>query len=129
MQIMTRHLSLAAIVAGLAFSTASTGSLAQQNPAQQPQQQQTPQVDNERLEVYAEAANEVQKLNGEYRAEAETVQNPNELNALREETEAKMIDAIEEKGLSVEEYNQITTAARSDPQLAQRITQMMSESR
>ncbi|MBU2092189.1 MAG: DUF4168 domain-containing protein [Alphaproteobacteria bacterium] len=40
-----------------------------------------------------------------------------------------MIQAVEQKGLSVEEYNSITAAAEADPDLSQRIVAMINEKR
>lgn len=123
MRTVNRNLTLAAVLAGAMGLAALPGvSVAQQQPPAA-----AADIDTGQLETYAKAAVEVRKLNGEYRDQAEKVRNPDELSDLRQDTEAKMIEAIEDEGMTVASYNKITTAARSNPQLAQRIHQMMNE--
>jgi GTP1/Obg family GTP-binding protein len=77
------------------------------------QQQQQPSFSDAELQTFAEAAMEVQQINQEYQPQMQQAQTPEEQQSIRDEATEKMVEAIEEKGLSVEQYNEIASAAQT----------------
>ncbi|WP_300579067.1 DUF4168 domain-containing protein [Phenylobacterium sp.] len=77
------------------------------------------------VEGFAEAMTDVQSLNEEYgpRVTAET--DATAQATLQQEMNTKMTAAVEESGLTAQEYNQIAAAAQTDAELRARIGQAM----
>jgi hypothetical protein len=48
---------------------------------------------------------------------------------VQEQAAAELVSAVEGKGLTVETYNAIATAARDNPELAGRIAKLMEQAR
>jgi hypothetical protein len=110
----------AAIATGPAWMSAAAAQGYGAQP-QQEQQQQMPSFSDAELQTFAEAAKEVQQINQEYQPQMQQAQTPEEQQSIRDEATEKMVEAIEQKGLSVEQYNQIASAAQSDPETAEKI--------
>lgn len=81
------------------------------------------------LEAYARATVEVGEIREEWRTEVAKVDTPDEGQRLRDEAAAKMISAVEEEGLTVDEFNAISAAAESDPDLNAQIAELLTELR
>ncbi|WP_185961413.1 DUF4168 domain-containing protein [Telmatospirillum sp. J64-1] len=100
--------------------------MAQQDPA--PQQQTAPQAqhdfDDAKLVQFASAADDMAGVAQEYETRLQNATSEEEGMRLREEANAEMMGILQENGLSVEEYNQILTAALSDPALHARIIEL-----
>lgn len=79
------------------------------------------------LKSYAVAALEVEKLNYSYSERLQAARTAQERKTIRQEATEKMTKAIEDKGLTVQTYNEITSAARSDRQLAEKISHYVKE--
>ncbi|WP_404421087.1 DUF4168 domain-containing protein [Thalassospira australica] len=91
-------------------------------PQQIAQAAQT-EFSDEKLQQYADAVTEVQELNIKWQQRVQENQDPEKTQELRQEATQEMVVAIREKGLTVEEYNQITEAATNDPELSNKISQ------
>lgn len=79
------------------------------------------------LEAFLEAATEVQNIKVAYDpifADAETEA---EQEAIWTEATDKMVDAIQEAGLTIDQFNEIATTAQGDPELAQEIEEHRSD--
>lgn len=115
-----KHTFVAAIVTtGLGLGSAFTGAHAQ-NSGGGP-------IDNQQLALYAEAAVEVSKIRQTYLPKIENTQDPKESAALREEATSKMVNSINEIGISVDDYNRITKRLREDPELAEHVNKMIKD--
>lgn len=114
--------ALTAIATGPALISAAAAQGAQSTPPAQGQQmkQGLSFSDNE-IKAFAEAVKEVQNISQEYQPQMQKAETPDQQQAVRKEAEDKMISAIEGKGLSVDQYNQIAAAAQSDPQTAAKV--------
>lgn len=100
----------------------------QGQPAQgQPQQGQPAQppaevnISDAQLEKFVTAFGEVRELEQAFTRELEEIDNQEEAQALQQSTQQKMMGAVEDSGLSVEEYNEIVSAMRQDPELREEI--------
>lgn len=116
---MTRTLrnTLVSLAAILSFGAVT----AMAQPQQQQQQPQAMDVSDAKLEQFVEAVTEVQSVQQEYASEIQSTQEAAEAQALRQEAQEKMVGAVEDAGLSVTEYNQISQQLQSDPELSNRL--------
>lgn len=70
------------------------------------------EVSDEKLQQFAEAAAEVQKIQEDYAAKAQSLQKA---------TEEKIVSSVQEAGMSVAEFTAIVERMQSDPSLARRL--------
>jgi hypothetical protein len=136
------HLSLSAMLAAGAAVLALAGApaLAQEpgaDPQQQPQPEYQPQppapgqapgtteVSDEQIEQFAEAYSEVAQLRDSYTQQIVQAEDPDRATELQQEANEKMIEAVEDKGLTVGEYNMIAEAMDRDPELQERVLQRL----
>lgn len=75
----------------------------------------------ETLQSFAVAALQIQEINMQAQEELQAAETPEDQEQVQEDATQMMMQAIEAEGLSVEEYNEIATAAQSDPDLAGQI--------
>lgn len=131
-----KHSSILASVAAAALLTAGLAGEAvaqQQQPAEQPpvqppaEQQTMPpaEVNEEQLEAFADAALDVQRVQQEFSAELQQVDDPERIEELQMQAHEQAAQAVEDKGLTIEEYNTILQAANADPELYSTIVAMM----
>ncbi|TVP93548.1 MAG: DUF4168 domain-containing protein [Pseudomonadaceae bacterium] len=131
---MTNLKTLTAAVALATFGMASTAAMAQaQDPAQDPAQQQygAPEqqaaaapVSDEDLQKFVDAANEVSEIRDEFTGRLEGVESQEDAQALQLEAQEKMVEAVEESGIDVTQYNEIATRLQADPELQERAEAM-----
>jgi hypothetical protein len=81
----------------------------------------------EQIEAFADAAIEVQRVQTELDAQTQAAQNPDEVARLQQQAQADASQAVEAKGLSVDEYTAIAQAANQDPQLYAMIVDLMQQ--
>jgi hypothetical protein len=81
----------------------------------------------EQIEAFADAAIEVQRVQTELDAQTQAAQNPDEVARLQQQAQADAAQAVEAKGLSVDEYTAIAQAANQDPQLYAMIVDLMQQ--
>ncbi len=91
-----------------------------QQPAQ-PQQPARPDFDDETLERFAGAWNEVQEIRDDYMGEIQAAGDAEQAQALQQEAQEKMVEAVTEAGVEVSDYNAIATHMGQDPEFAQMI--------
>lgn len=99
-------------------------------PAQQPQQPppaQQPEFSQSQLESFASAVLEVQEIRSKWQTQLQGAENAEKAQELQAQAGAEMVSAVEEKGLTVETYNAIATAARDNPALADRIGKLLQQ--
>lgn len=117
----TYSLILCAIVSGIAaamLAATSPQAIAQDQPA-------TPDFSQQQIEAFAGAAIEVQRVKTELDAQAAEAGNPDEVARLQQQAQAEASQAVEESGLSVDEYTAIAQAASADPALYATIVDLM----
>jgi len=91
------------------------------------------QFSDAKLQAFAVAAVEVSDLLREWRPKIQAARqdgNQDELNRLREEANAQLLDAIKgADGITVDEYKNISATAREDKELYQRLNDMVKQVR
>jgi hypothetical protein len=98
----------------------------QQPPAQQPPAQQ-PEFSQNQLKSFASAALQVQELRSKWQAKMQEAGSAEAASALQEQANTEIVQAVGDAGLTVESYNTIATAARDNPDLANRIASLMQQ--
>ena len=97
----------------------------QQQPSQQPALPSD--LSQDQIETFADAAIEVQRVHQDFNAQVQTAENPEEIEQLQQQAQDDARQAIEGKGLSVDEYSAILEAANQDPQLYAMIVETMQQ--
>lgn len=96
-----------------------------QPPAQQqPQQQQQSQISDAKLEKFSAAMAEVRSVQQEYASAIQEADSTDEAQTLRADAQDEMRGAVEDTGLSISEYNQISQRLQSDQDLVRRLQEI-----
>jgi len=96
-------------------------------PAQAPTQGNMPghaeplEVDDKTLEKFADAYGDVQSIQQDFARDLQQVSEESEAQALQRAAQEEMMAAVKDSGLSVTEYNEISMAVSSDPELQKRV--------
>jgi hypothetical protein len=110
--------------AGLAFGGALAGPVA--TPAAQAQDANS--FNDEQLRSFAEAAVKLTEIRSEYQSQMGNAQSDEERAQLQQQTNQRMAQAVQNTdGISIEEYNQIASASRTDENLAEQINTYIEE--
>jgi len=107
--------------AALLIGAAMTGASAQQQPMP-PAEFSEGQIDS-----FVEVALEVQRVQEDFNAEVQGVDDAGEVERLQQEAQEEARQAIQDGGLSVDEYNTILHAANQDPELYAMIVERMQQ--
>ncbi len=117
---------VAALVCLMSVPVTAQDAGGQQYQTQQQQQQPPPSdfSDND-LEKFAEAQSKVEDIRSEYSEALSEVEDNAEAQALQETYSHRMVQVIENNGLSVEDYNQIIMAMQGDEELREKVNNLM----
>lgn len=107
----------------------------QQPPGQQPPAQQPPgtgvpgaaqpaQINEETIEKFAGAFSEILVIQETFTEKLEAAESNEDAQALQQEAQQEMVEAVQDNGLSVAEYNEVVAMMEQDPQLRERVLQM-----
>jgi hypothetical protein len=84
-------------------------------------------IGRQELKTFAVATREVNQIDADYQPKVEAATSPEERQQIEEEAMDKMVQSVEDKGLSVGQYNQIALLAEFDPSVAQQIATYLNE--
>ena len=114
--------AVAALCAGIAFAPNALAQGSEQ-PATPAPAIEAPAVPDEKLNSFAVAFLEVEKIKQEYTQRLQQAGSEAEQQQIQNEAGQKMLQAVEAtEGITVDEYNQIIQSAQADPDLAQRLS-------
>lgn len=102
----------------------------QQQPPQgqgaAPAQEQVPtDFSDAELEKFASAQDELETIRQEYSGKLEKTEDPDKAASLQQEASEKMVTIVQDEGLDVETYSNIALAMQSDPELREKVEDMM----
>lgn len=80
---------------------------------------------DEELQNYVLAMQDVSAIGQEKEPEIANAEGEDEAQKIWQEAQEEMAAAVEDRGLTVQEYNEITQAAQSDPELASKLNSMV----
>jgi FtsZ-interacting cell division protein ZipA len=130
MKIQPVVLTLSAVLAGALILALALPMQAQDAQPKQPQpsaQQVEPSQDQ--LKSFASAALQVQEIRSKWQTRMQAADSDEKAQEFQTQASAEMVNAVKEKGLTVETYRAIATAARDNPELAGRIAKLMEQAR
>ena len=82
---------------------------------------------DESLQSFAVAAVQVMEINASAQRSMIGAESADEQQQVQAEASEQMVLAIESQGLTVEQYNEIATAAQADPEVANQIQRYIGE--
>jgi len=102
---------------------ASAPVLAQEGGAtmQQPAPADSASVTDEQITAFIAAAQGVNMIAQTYQPQLEAAESEEAAMAVQQEAQDQMMAAVEQSGLSLEDYNAIAAGVQTDPELAERI--------
>ncbi|MFW6284258.1 MAG: DUF4168 domain-containing protein [Desulfosalsimonas sp.] len=130
--ISKNHLIIACALALVFFLCGPAAAQSQDTGQQQQQQQQqeeTPDFSDSRIEKTAEAYTEITKIREEYQDEFSQTEDSEKAQELQTKINEKITEAIEQNDMSVEEYNEVITAAQTDEDLRAELLDLIREMR
>ncbi len=80
------------------------------------------QIDQKKVEQFADAYVEVQTIQQRANADLESATDPAQADQLKTTAQSDMIAAVERSGLKVEEFNQIVASMAADTELRSRVS-------
>lgn len=114
--------SASLVATGLAATPALA---AQEQPAQGAQsQQQSQNFSDDQLQNFASASQEIAGISQDYTKQLQGAGDADAQQSIREEANQKMVQAVQDNDLEVEQFNQIGQAVQNDPQMMQKVQQM-----
>lgn len=123
MKAPTRAFAAALLAAGVSFAVPSV--LAQPSGSTSTGKQvEKPSVSDDKLDAAATAIVRVNSVAKEYRERFETAA-PGDRERIADEADAAIEQAVNDSGLSVDEYNSIIDIAQSNPDVQSRILQRL----
>lgn len=120
-----RNAPLAAAL-GLAVAMAAAPGMVS---AQEGYDQAPPPVEltETKINQFVDALQEISDIRHEVSAQMEAAGDMEEAQRLQQDAQAQMIEAVENAGLTVEEYNQIASTMGSDPEMQEEIRSRLEE--
>lgn len=80
---------------------------------------------DQELQNYVLAMQDVSEIGQEKEPEIANAESEEEAQEIWQDAQEEMAAAVEERGLTVEKYNEITQAAQTDPELASKLNSMV----
>lgn len=121
--------SLSVVALAAAFTPAAVAQQAPPQPSAEAPASAAAQPSEEELRTFASAALEVREIGAEWQPKITEAESEEHAAEIQTQARDEMVEAVEQKGLSVDRYNEITQAVRSNPELAEKVTAYMQESR
>lgn len=121
-------LTLGTVQAQSYGNPAQGGDPAQQQGGAPPANYQPAQpadVNDETLNKFADAYGKVQSIQQDFAKDLQQVSEESEAQELQRSAQDEMMEAVEDSGLSVTEYNEISVAVSADPELQARVRSAM----
>lgn len=115
-------LTLTAVTAALAFGGSA---LAQEEYQAPPPQPETIDVSNQQLERFAHAQVEIIDIRQDFSARLQDVEDSEKAHELQLAANEEMTQAVKGAGLDVKAYNEIAMAIQSDPELQEKLNELM----
>ncbi len=123
--LMAGAAALTLMIGGTAYAAQNQGA-APQGPAQG--QTAMEPVTDEQLAQFITAATDVQNVQADYAQRMQNTQDQEKAQSLRQEAQDQMIAAVEESGLTVQQFNQIGQRLQTDQELAERLKSIQGDS-
>lgn len=94
-------------------------------PAMQPSR--SANFDDETLSKFADAYLDLQEIRIDYTTRLQTAEDKTQAQQLQQEASEKMLEALQENDLEVEQYNRIAMTIQTDSRLREKVAQIVTE--
>ncbi|MEP2828151.1 DUF4168 domain-containing protein [Parvibaculum sp.] len=111
---------LGAVMLGFSFVAVAAPAMAGDRVAQAGQPAGS--FSDEQLQAYANAAIQVQQINRAMEQASQNKSDPDEMQRMQQQAYADLERVIKSNGLTIEEYNAIGQAARTDEEVRNKVT-------
>lgn len=118
---MKKTLTASALLSALLLATAPVHAQTDAQTTPPAASQPAASIDDAQLEQFASALNHISEIQEQAMAELSQVEDQQQAQVIQQEANEKMVDAVNESGLSVEDYNLIANQLQTDPELQQRL--------
>lgn len=112
----------------LAMGISSGAVMAQQNPpagtAQAPMTAPAPNFSDAQLEKFVSASKKVAMISQEYTPELQASPDDASRKKVYKKADEKMVKAVHDEGMTVDQFNGINQALQQNPQLVQRVQEI-----
>lgn len=125
--IRARVMTAAALSAVLVAGAAGVPQTVAQTTQQTAPDAGSGQFTDEQLRSFAAASIEVESLHQRWAPQIAAAETPDAQADIRAQAMEEMGQAVQAEGLTVDEYNEIVSAIRADPETAQTVVQYRSE--
>ncbi|RUO58977.1 DUF4168 domain-containing protein [Pseudidiomarina insulisalsae] len=117
------------IATAIFATTAATAAPMAQQAAQGQAMQQQKQIEitDTLLEKFVVAMSNVQQISQKYSEQFQNAQDAEAAQEIQQKAQKEMISAVNDAGLSPDEYNAVIQQVQQDPELQQRLQEMTSE--
>jgi hypothetical protein len=122
---MPKIKGFALFAATLLFPLGVVQAQPQPQQALPPQTQTTEQVPEQKLNQFAQALKMVAQLDAKYRPQIEKESNVDKRQKIAQQAQQEMIKAVNQVGLSVEEYNALTFKLQQDKAMQEKLQQKL----
>lgn len=118
-----------AAAAGLAMSATAAVAYEREGTYQQPPagEAQQAHVSSQQLDQFVDALQEISEIRHEAARDLEATDDMEAAQHVQQRAQELMIEAVENNGLTVEEYNRIAALMGSDPELQERVHSRLEE--
>lgn len=89
--------------------------------------QQNVEFGDEKIAAFVDARESVVEISQQWEERLNNAESQEKLNSLQQEAQQEMVEAVREEGLTVNEYNMIVDATQTDPELRERVNEMMTQ--
>jgi formamidopyrimidine-DNA glycosylase len=124
LKIQSTAIAVSALLAATniyAQEAAPTQQVAPTQQAAPAAQNETQNIDQQTLDQFTKAYSAVMSIQQHFSAQLNSATDEQKAQAVHEKAQEKMIEAVEESGLSVKEYGEIIAMLERDPKLRQQI--------
>lgn len=90
-------------------------------------EQQNVEFGDDKLAAFVDARESVVQISQQWEERLNNAESQEKLNSLQQEAQQEMVEAVREEGLTVNEYNMIVDATQTDPELRERVNEMMTQ--
>lgn len=99
----------------------------QQNQGMEESQQPASDFSDEELKQFVDLQDKIGDVREEYVSRIEEADSEDKARELQQEAQTEMVNAIEDAGMSVQDYNAIAVAYNSNPEIQERVDEMAGE--
>lgn len=123
---MKKLLLMSALGASLAMTAVSATPIMQQKAAQGAamQQQQQIEMTDELLQKFLVAMNGVQQVSQKYGQQFQNTEDQQKKREIQQKAQEEMLTAVNDAGLSPDQYNAVIQQVQQDPELQKRLQEM-----